>query len=282
MPDETPPGGDAGSADPPPYEPPAPPDDPGPSWSPVPPEAPPAPPAPSPAPPAPGFSAGDPLGGTPAPAAPVPPVVPEPAGLPAMPAPAAPPVPAAPPSAMPQAPAVPPPYGGPPPGFQQPAQPGFGSYELSGWWRRAFALIIDSLIVGALAFVVALVTFAIVGAAGAADSSFASASAGVLIVVLFLGYLAAAILYQPIIMARTNGKTFGKMATGIQVVRVNGERVDFGYSALRQVVVIGLLFGWVGSFFLGIPLLLDYLWPLWDSENRALHDMLVQSRVVRA
>jgi uncharacterized RDD family membrane protein YckC len=251
MPDDTPPGG---ASDQPPSEPP--PGDTGPSWSPVPPEAPPAhepaqpahepaQPAHEPAQPAHGFSAGDPLGGS-APA--------------------------------PQAPAQ---YGGPPPGYQQPATPTFGTYELSGWWRRAGALIIDSLIVGALAFAVTLIVFAIIGAAGAADSSFASASAGILIVVLFLGYLAAAILYQPVIMARTNGKTFGKMATGIRVVRVNGERCDLGWAALRQVVVIGLLFGWVGSFFLGIPLILDYLWPLWDSENRALHDMLVQSRVVR-
>ncbi len=139
----------------------------------------------------------------------------------------------------------------------------------------------DSLIVSALGFVVMLIVFALLAAAGAADSGFASASAGVVIVVLFIGWIAAAILYQPLIMAKTNGKTFGKMATGIRVVRVNGERTDFGFSALRQVVVIGLLFGWVGSFFLGIPLLLDYLWPLWDSENRALHDMLVQTRVVR-
>ena len=43
-----------------------------------------------------------------------------------------------------------------------------------------------------------------------------------------------------------------------------------------------LLFGVVGGFFLAIPTLLDYLWPLWDEQNRALHDMLASSRVVQA
>ena len=36
----------------------------------------------------------------------------------------------------------------------------------------------------------------------------------------------------------------------------------------------------IGGFFF-IPTLLDWLWPLWDDENRALHDMLVSSHVVR-
>jgi hypothetical protein len=31
-----------------------------------------------------------------------------------------------------------------------------------------------------------------------------------------------------------------------------------------------------------IPFLLDYLWPLWDDQNRALHDMVASSHVVRA
>jgi uncharacterized RDD family membrane protein YckC len=31
----------------------------------------------------------------------------------------------------------------------------------------------------------------------------------------------------------------------------------------------------------GLYLLLDYLWPLWDRENRALHDMIARTHVVR-
>jgi uncharacterized RDD family membrane protein YckC len=38
----------------------------------------------------------------------------------------------------------------------------------------------------------------------------------------------------------------------------------------------------VGGFLLGIPWLIDVLWPLWDDENRALHDMIVKSHVVRS
>ena len=38
-----------------------------------------------------------------------------------------------------------------------------------------------------------------------------------------------------------------------------------------------LLFGVIaGSFTFGLAPLIDYLWPLWDEENRALHDMVVE------
>ena len=48
-------------------------------------------------------------------------------------------------------------------------------------------------------------------------------------------------------MARTNGKTLGRMAMGIRVVRASGEPVTFGYAMLREVAVKVLLFGIVGS-----------------------------------
>ncbi len=51
---------------------------------------------------------------------------------------------------------------------------------------------------------------------------------------------------------------------------------------LREVVVKWLLFGLVlGSITAGIAVLIDYLWPLWDEENRALHDLIVNTRTIR-
>ena len=31
-----------------------------------------------------------------------------------------------------------------------------------------------------------------------------------------------------------------------------------------------------------IPWFLNYFWPLWDDQNRALHDMVVSTHVVQA
>ena len=97
--------------------------------------------------------------------------------------------------------------------------------------------------------------------------------------------LTATLTYYPLLMMRqgpNNGQTLGKQIVGIRVVQESGEPYTYGPAALREFAIKYLLFGVVGGFFLAIPTLLDYLWPLWDDENRALHDMLASSRVVQA
>jgi uncharacterized RDD family membrane protein YckC len=90
-----------------------------------------------------------------------------------------------------------------------------------------------------------------------------------------------AFLYAPVLMARTNGKTLGRMAMNIRVVKTSGEPITFGFAMLREVVVKSIVFGIAGSFTFGLAPLLDVLWPLWDEENRALHDFIVSTRVVK-
>jgi uncharacterized RDD family membrane protein YckC len=175
----------------------------------------------------------------------------------------------------------------PPPGaFGAPAHtappvPASGQYQLAGWWSRVGATLIDGLIVG----VGALIILAIFGAVFSIGF-FASEETGVasLIIGMMLGFVAVAIvavLYAPLMMARTNGKTLGRMAMGIRVVRANGQPMTFGFAMLREVAVKVLLFGFAGSLTFGLVNLADALWPLWDDENRALHDFVVDTRVVR-
>ena len=52
-----------------------------------------------------------------------------------------------------------------------------------------------------------------------------------------------ALIYAPLLMARTNGQTLGRMAVGIRVVRNHGGPMTFGFAMLREVVVKALLFG---------------------------------------
>ncbi len=183
-----------------------------------------------------------------------------------------------------QVPAVsgqqPPGYRGPVPagGWQQqmPARYPWAGAPLASWWSRVGAAVIDGLIL--TAFVAALVVLVVLVALG---SDVAAIIVGV---IAFFGYLAAALLYAPLLMARsgaTNGQTWGRQIVGIRVVRDTGEPLGFGFAALRELVVKTLLFGVVGGFFASIPTILDVLWPLWDDENRALHDMIVRTHVLR-
>ena len=50
--------------------------------------------------------------------------------------------------------------------------------------------------------------------------------------------------------------------------------------AVVEVVVKTLLFGIASVITGGLATLADVLWPLWDEENRALHDLIVDTRVV--
>ena len=105
-----------------------------------------------------------------------------------------------------------------------------------------------------------------------------------LIVGLMLSFVAIAIvalLYAPLMMARTNGKTLGRMAMGIRVVRANGaaDDVRLGDAARgRHQGAAGRLRE-LAHVRAREPA--DVLWPLWDDENRALHDFVVDTRTCR-
>ena len=65
-------------------------------------------------------------------------------------------------------------------------------------------------------------------------------------------------------------------------VALHGQPVTVGFAIVREFLVRGLLIGLVGGFFLGLPFLLDLLWPLWDERNQTLHDKIVSSYVIKA
>jgi uncharacterized RDD family membrane protein YckC len=46
-------------------------------------------------------------------------------------------------------------------------------------------------------------------------------------------------------------------------------------------IASGLTFFLLGVGGIG-PYLADYLWPLWDDQNRAVHDMIAETRVIRS
>jgi uncharacterized RDD family membrane protein YckC len=190
----------------------------------------------------------------------------------------------------PQAPVAPPPppgpegppsYGGPVPpgGWQQPIPQhhGWSGQPLASWGSRVGATLIDWLI---LLVPVVILTIIVVGiAAGSDTGAIVTGALGL------LAYLIVALAYAPVLMARegpNNGQTWGKQLVGIRVVRDTGEPMNFGWSALREIAVKGLLVGIASSILPLIPWLLNYLWPLWDDTNRALHDIVCSTHVVRA
>ena len=210
-------------------------------------------------------------------------------------------------SAPPPAPAEPPPPAPEPPTARHPgpAVPGYGpdspvppgaggparttagrppaqtgQYVLSGWWRRVGAAVIDGLIITVGAVAITAVFAAVFSVGFLADDTVGIVSVIVGLILAVVAFSIMALLYAPLLMSRTNGRTLGRMATGIRVIRANGHPMTFGFAMLREVAVKALLFGIVSSLTFGLASLLDVLWPLWDEENRALHDLLVDTRVI--
>jgi uncharacterized RDD family membrane protein YckC len=92
-------------------------------------------------------------------------------------------------------------------------------------------------------------------------------------------------LYYGLTMRRTgrhNGQSMGKQLVGIKVIHEDGTPVDFVSACYRQVLVIYLLVNSLLSFLtLGLFLFINYLYPVWDKNNQALHDKVVHTRVIR-
>jgi len=168
----------------------------------------------------------------------------------------------------------------PPGGWEQPiaqASAGWHGRPLASWGSRVAAALIDWVI---LLVPVGLLTIIVIGIAAGSDTG-----AVVTGLLGFLAYLVVAFLYAPLLMARDgarNGQTWGKQAVGIRVIRNTGEPIGFGFAALREIVVKGFLVGIASSIIPLIPWLLDVCWPLWDDENRALHDIVVSTHVIEA
>jgi uncharacterized RDD family membrane protein YckC len=201
------------------------------------------------------------------------------------------------PPASPQSPEPgnPPGYSGPVPpgGWSQPVARPSGlppGVQLASWGSRVGATLLDALVL-TLAMLVLL-------APGILVLSLTDITAlGVVLTILTaVAALVLALLYAAYFMKRPgtqNGQTLGKQWVGIRVVFVDGKQFGWGQGLLREIVIKQILVGVASSlasvvtfFLLGlggfVPYLLDYLWPLWDDENRAVHDMIVNTRVIRA
>jgi uncharacterized RDD family membrane protein YckC len=138
--------------------------------------------------------------------------------------------------------------------------------RLASWGRRLGGFLIDFLVL------IALFIPVIVYAGATSDPDTGEIDDGPA-AILVLTILLVPFLY-PWLMLGLRGATLGKLAVGIVVVRAeDGQR--FGLlRALGRVLSVSLLG------LITIPLLLSYLWPLWDRRNQTLHDKMASTIVV--
>jgi uncharacterized RDD family membrane protein YckC len=130
------------------------------------------------------------------------------------------------------------------------------------WWPRVGATIVDGLIILAGALAAGLV-----GAIASEDTAYTLGG---------LTYFALLLFYAPVLLATNGGRTWGKQLLGVRVLRADGTQLGFGRGFCRESLA-KLLFSLIPFMWL-----IDVLWPLWQDENKALHDLIAGTRPVEA
>lgn len=132
------------------------------------------------------------------------------------------------------------------------------SAEYAGFWIRLLAWVIDvvavAVAVGLLAPILGIVNVATYGALGGSAWP---------VLASLLYYVIATGLY---------GRTLGKLALGLKVVRREGEPPGLACAILREVV---------GKFVSAIALFLGFLWIGWSRDKQGWHDMIASTHVLK-
>lgn len=143
-----------------------------------------------------------------------------------------------------------------------------GELRYAGFWIRFGAKIVDGLILGIPLMVI---VFAVImgAAAGAAGNNANAAWVNLVSIIAQVGYYGATVLYNAFFIGKF-GATPGKMLCKIRVVTATGEKVSYGRATGRAFAEI----------LSGLICNIGYLIAAFDSEKRALHDHLCNTRVV--
>jgi uncharacterized RDD family membrane protein YckC len=157
----------------------------------------------------------------------------------------------------------------------QPPQP--APVQYAGFWRRFVAYLIDSIIIGVVSCLVLIPVFAVLGIGIGLGGIEEEEAAGFILApvigfMLFAGLVLAVgeWLYFALMESSNRMATLGKMAIGIKVTDLNGNRVTFGRATGR----------YFGKILSGMIFMIGYIMAGFTEKKQALHDMIASCLVV--
>ena len=155
--------------------------------------------------------------------------------------------------------------------------------KYAGFWLRFVAYIIDYLIIQVMQSFVVLPIFGALGftIATTGDIDFDAMSDAELFGMIaaiasaagaaILISIAIQILYYALMESSKYQATLGKLALGLKVTDMDGKKLDFGRSFLRQ----------LGKIVSGMIFLIGYIMAGLTAKKQALHDMIAGALVVK-
>jgi len=129
--------------------------------------------------------------------------------------------------------------------------------EYSGFWRRFVAYVIDNILLSVIFWLLVVVLGGIAGDGGVIG-------AYTLAAIVWLGYYAA-------MESSSHQATVGKIALGIQVTDLEGNRISFGRALGRNLAkIISVLIFYIG-----------FIMAAFTAKKQALQDMIAGTLVVK-
>lgn len=152
-----------------------------------------------------------------------------------------------------------------------------GVRHYGGFWIRFVAIIIDGIIIGVVGFLITLPLRLIMGVSAISIAQSQDPSAALAALPAILGMAGLSVLINVALgvayegyFVSTKGGTIGKLALGLQIIRLDGSRLSFGQAC-------GRYFARILS---GIILYIGFIMAAFDSEKRSLHDRICNSLVI--
>ncbi|MBN1671170.1 MAG: RDD family protein [Kiritimatiellae bacterium] len=143
-----------------------------------------------------------------------------------------------------------------------------GTLDVAGFWIRFAAKFVDGIILSGVNMVIGLFTGVVGAAAGSGHPGPVLAAQGV----QALLQIAFGVFYTVFFLGKY-AATPGKMACHLKVVRSDGSKISYARACGR----------YFAEFLSGCPtLFIGYLMVAFDEQNRALHDIICDTRVIRA
>lgn len=152
----------------------------------------------------------------------------------------------------------------------------------AGFWKRFAAYLIDSIILGVVSWIIILPILGAIGLGMGSmdyseemimDEDAAAGLAAMMVggmMMLWVVIAVAAWLYFALMESSSKQATLGKMALGIIVTDMNGNRLTFGRATGR----------YFGKILSGMILMIGYIMAAFTEKKQALHDMIAGCLVV--
>ncbi|MCD6566292.1 MAG: RDD family protein [Bacteroidales bacterium] len=155
-----------------------------------------------------------------------------------------------------------------------------GQVKYAGFWLRFVAYLIDDIIMSAIGFVISLPFIGTIIFSGIALSDMDKCEektflgiAGIVGIVLLLTITLTAVswLYFALMESSKQQATLGKMALGLKVTDMEGNKVSFGRATGR----------YFGKIISGMIMMIGYILAGLTEKKQALHDMIAGCLVIR-